>query len=70
VPDRFGELSGEVDLGDLGAALAAEALLGALVALGVDGVVAGVQGGFDSAQRRWRDPCLEIGPRRSVLPDW
>src|SRR5688500_11844000 len=40
VPERLGELSGEVDLGDLGAALAAEALFGALVALGVDRVVA------------------------------
>src|SRR5829696_5275438 len=47
VPDRFGELSGEVDLGDLGAALAAQALLGALIALGVDGVAAGLQRGFE-----------------------
>ena len=37
VPDRLGQLSGEVDLRDLGAALAAEATLGALVALLVDG---------------------------------
>jgi hypothetical protein len=33
VPDRLGELSGEVDLRDLGAALEPEAALGALVAL-------------------------------------
>ena len=33
VPDRLGELAGELDLGDLGAALAAQAALGALVAL-------------------------------------
>jgi hypothetical protein len=33
VPDRLGELSREVDLGDLGAALAVEAALGVLVAL-------------------------------------
>jgi hypothetical protein len=33
VPDRFGELSGDVDLGDLGAALFAQPLLVALVAL-------------------------------------
>jgi hypothetical protein len=32
VPGRFGELAGEVDLGDLGAALAAEAALGVSVA--------------------------------------
>src|SRR5689334_22229560 len=33
VPDRLGQLAGELDLGDLGAALAAQAALGALVAL-------------------------------------
>jgi hypothetical protein len=32
VPDRLGELSGEVDLRDLRAALATEAFLGALAA--------------------------------------
>src|SRR3954469_18999583 len=47
VPDRFGELAGEVDLGDLGAALAAEAALGVLIALGVVGVLARVQGGLE-----------------------
>ena len=38
LPDRFGESAGEVDLGDLGAALFAESCLGALVALGVERV--------------------------------
>ena len=38
VPDRLGRLAGELDLGDLGAALAAEATLGALVALPVERV--------------------------------
>ena len=38
VPDRVGESSREVDLGDFGAALFAEAALGSLVALGVGGV--------------------------------
>jgi hypothetical protein len=33
VPDRFGELAGDVDLGDLGAALAAQPALVALIAL-------------------------------------
>ena len=47
MPDRLGELSGEVDLGDLGAALAAEALLGALIALGIDRVIAGMQRGLE-----------------------
>jgi len=32
-PDRVGEAAGDVDLGDLGAALLAEPALGALVAL-------------------------------------
>src|SRR3954468_9968916 len=47
VPDGLGEPAGEVDLGDLGAALAAEPALGVLVALGVVGVLAGVQGGLE-----------------------
>ena len=33
VPDRLGELAGELDLGDLRAALAAQPALGALIAL-------------------------------------
>src|SRR5919106_3930291 len=47
VPDRFGESAGEVDLGDLGAALLADACLRALVAVAVDGMRAGVGGGLD-----------------------
>src|SRR5262245_45632560 len=35
VPDRFGESAGEVDLGDLGAALLADAGFGLLVAVAV-----------------------------------
>src|SRR3989442_3100945 len=42
VPDRLGEPAGNVDLGDLGAALASEAAFVALVALPVDGMRAGV----------------------------
>jgi len=38
VPDRVGEPSGDVDLGDFGAALLSEPALGSLVALGVGGV--------------------------------
>src|SRR5271166_5140538 len=38
VPDRVGEPSGDVDLGDLGTALLSEPALGALIALGVGGV--------------------------------
>ena len=47
VPDRFGQLSGEVDLGDAGAALFAQALFVALVALAVGGVPEGVHGCFE-----------------------
>src|SRR5438876_862762 len=47
VPDRLGEAAGEVDLGDLGAALFAEPLLGALIARAVSGVPASVAGRFD-----------------------
>jgi len=46
VPDRFGESAGEVDLGDLGAALFADAGFGALIAVAVDRGGAGVDGGF------------------------
>jgi hypothetical protein len=47
VPDRLGELAGEVDLGDLGSALAAKALLGAQVAVAVERVLAGVERGLE-----------------------
>src|SRR6266508_2235080 len=47
MPDRFGELSGDVDLGDLGAALFAQPLLGAPVALVVGRMAQGVHGGFE-----------------------
>src|SRR5438034_9792624 len=39
VPDRLGEGAGELDLGDLGAALAAQALLGRPVAVAVEAVL-------------------------------
>ena len=47
VPDRLGQLASEVDPGDLGAALAPEALLRALVSLHVANIASGVGGGFD-----------------------
>jgi hypothetical protein len=43
VSHQAAELSGEVDLGDLGAALATEAFFNRLVALGVERVLAGVR---------------------------
>jgi hypothetical protein len=47
VPDRVGEPAGDVDLGDLGAALGAEPALVALVALSVGGVLERVHGGLE-----------------------
>jgi hypothetical protein len=47
VPDRFGEAAGEVDLGDLGAALFADAGFGVLVAVAVGRVGTGVGRGLD-----------------------
>ena len=47
LPDRLGEAAGEVDLGDLGAALFADPRFRLLVALAVDRVGAGVRGGLD-----------------------
>ena len=47
VPDRFGESAFEVDLGDLGAALFADARFRLLVAVAVEGCGAGVGGGLD-----------------------
>lgn len=46
VPDRLRETAGDVDLGDLGGALAAEPALVALVAVAGDGMAAGVNGSF------------------------
>ena len=69
VSDRFGELAGELDGGELGAALATQPALGALVAL----LVKRVRGGGD--RRLHQSPAqvsralFESGPRRSTSPD-
>src|SRR5829696_9818849 len=47
VPDRFGEAAGEVDLGDLGAPLLADARFRVRVALAVGRMRAGLGGGLD-----------------------
>jgi hypothetical protein len=52
VPDHFGEAVGEVDLGDLGAALLADPRFGLLVAVAVDGCRAAWVAASTSAQRR------------------
>ena len=59
-----------LDPGDLGAALAAEALLGPLVALLVAGCRAAWVAASMSAQRRYLGPFLASGPRSSRPPDW
>jgi len=56
VPDRFGQPAGEVDLGDLGAALLADARFRVLVAVAVDGGGAGVGCGLDER------PAQILGP--------
>ena len=73
VPDRLGEPAGDVDLGDLGAALFAETVLVALVALAVDRVPAGVRRCFHQrpaqvlragvGQRGRGGRCRRIGRR-------
>src|SRR5664280_2426313 len=70
VPDGLGQLASEVDPGDLGAALAPEALLRALVSLHVANIASGVVAASTSAQRRYLGPFFASGPRRSFGPDW
>jgi hypothetical protein len=58
VPDRLGEGAGELDLGDFGAALAAHAALGLLVAVAVERVLGGVGGGLDQRPAQIPGPVL------------
>jgi hypothetical protein len=67
---RLGEAAGDVDLGNLGAALLAQPGLVALVAVAVDGVPQACWAASISAQRRYFGPAWVSGPRRSVRPDW
>src|ERR1035437_3283963 len=61
VPDRLGQLASKIDPGDLGAALAAEPLLGALIALPIVGVAGNVGGGFDQGPAQVRRAVLGEG---------
>jgi hypothetical protein len=62
VPDRLGELAREIDLGDLGTALATQPALDRLIALGKDGMVVG-------AERRFhRSPAQVLGPMLGQRP--
>ena len=65
VPDRLGESAGEVDLGDLGAALLAEPGAGALVAVAVGGVMRGVAGRLD--QRPAQVTGAVLGERAAAV---
>src|SRR5512144_792808 len=58
VPDRHREPAGDVDLGDLGAALAAEPSLVPLVALGVGRVAHGVHGRLEQGPAQVAGPVL------------
>src|SRR4029450_3807774 len=62
VPDRVGEPAGDLDLGDLGAALLPQAALGALVALGVGRVLEGVHGRLEQRPAQVGRPMLAQGP--------
>src|SRR5687767_4426957 len=70
VPDRVGEPAGDVDLGDLGAALGAESALVALVALRVGGVLECVHGRLE--QRPAQVGGAVLGQRAAAIlsPDW
>ena len=70
VPDGFGELAGDLDAGDLGAALLAETGFGSLVVVAVGGVLAAWVAASMSAHRRYLGPFLAREPRRSRFPDW
>ena len=58
VPDRFGELSGDIDLGDLGAALAAQAALVALIALAIGRMAQRVHRRFEHRPAQVLRPLL------------
>src|ERR1017187_1052831 len=62
VPDRFGELAGEVDPGDLRAALPAEASLHPLVSFAIAGVAGRVGGRFDQRPAEVLRPVLRQWP--------
>jgi hypothetical protein len=70
VPDCLGQLAGEIDPGDLRAALASESRLRPLIALPIVGVASGMGGGFDQGPAKGTGPFLARGPRRSLAPDW
>lgn len=69
VPDCLGQTAGYVDLGDLGAALLSQACLGALIALAVDRVAAGVGGGLHERPAQVLRPGVGEMPASIGAPD-
>jgi hypothetical protein len=67
VPDRFCESAGEVDLGDLGAALFAGTCFQSLVAASVGGVGAGMGGGLDEGPAEVARPLFGEGAAEVAL---
>jgi hypothetical protein len=61
VPDRGGELAGDLDAGDRGATLFATATLGAFVVMPVARMVGGVHRGFDERPAQIARPVLGQG---------
>src|ERR1039457_1048591 len=68
VPDRLGELSGDVDLRDFGAALLAEAALVSLVALGVGGMTQRVHRRLEHCPTQVLGPGLCPGAPQGGTP--
>jgi hypothetical protein len=67
VPDRFGESAGEVDLGNLGAALFADAGFRLLVAVAIHRSGAGVGGSFDERPAQVAGALLGEGAAQVAL---
>ncbi len=67
MPDRFRQSTREVDLGDFGAALLADARFRLRVALAVGGVGAGVGCGFDERPAQVPRPLLAQWPAQVTL---
>src|SRR5712692_8585534 len=65
VPDRLGECSCELEVGNARAALSAKPFLRALVALAVGRVAGGVLGCLDQRPAQPFGPFFASGPRRS-----
>ena len=66
VPDGLGELAGDLHAADRGAALLAEAGLGALVVVTIDPMADGVDGGLDQGPAQVGGAVA--GQRPAVIP--